>query len=667
MSDMTAAKKYLTKSKFKTGHKCANKLYFMQESAFTSNSEENLFLSALADGGYQVGELAKLSHATGHSIETLDRELAKQKTSELMKSENVTIFEGAFNYGSLFIRADIIKKSGSSIHLMEVKSKTFDAERISECGFFTKKKDKIDSDWEPYLIDVAFQAYVISKAHPELTITSSLVLLDKQKRSTIEGLNQKFIILSDSVNGSKIRMAPGTTPDTIGETLLRTISVDEEVHHLWDQLYTGNLSFAAYVTSLAGVYESAKFPNAPVTRHCKSCEYRIPQTMKDNGSRSGFDHCFKNIAKLNDTDLEQNFIFDIRNNWRVADALMPSTLFAKDLTEEDLKVKPRSGEAGWSESERKLIQVDFSRDPSKQLLSRDRELNAEIDGWNFPYHFIDFETMTAAIPLYKGRRPYEQVAFQFSHHMVTEDGTISHASQYLNFERGKFPNFEFLRALKASIGNDNGTVFRYHNHENTVLNDIRRQILDLEEPLSDAGDLVEFIDSITNRKQGTKVIHEGHRALVDLCQVVDRYYFHRNMGGRTSIKKVLPAILNDSTYLQTRYSNSLINLGISSLARGNFVLISKDEDGNVIDPYKSLPPVFDDLKIEVDPEEDGIVIDGELCEGGAAMMAYARMQFSEVTEHQRKQTAEALLRYCELDTFAMVLIWEYWVNDLLKR
>jgi len=33
----------------------------------------------------------------------------------------------------------------------------------------------------------------------------------------------------------------------------------------------------------------------------------------------------------------------------------------------------------------------------------------------YPYHFIDFETSTVAIPFHKGMRPYEPVAFQFSH------------------------------------------------------------------------------------------------------------------------------------------------------------------------------------------------------------------------------------------------------------
>jgi hypothetical protein len=664
---MVNSKKYLTKSKFKTGHDCANKLFFMQDSDFASINEENAFLSALADGGFQVGELAKLMHPEGVRIQTIDKEDAKNLTSKLMSSDIVTIFEAAFGFGPLFIRADVVRKAGSSLHLMEVKSKTFDSERHSECGFFTKKRDKIDADWEPYLMDVAFQAYVISKAYPKLTVTCSLVLLDKQKRSTTEGLNQRFVIVSDSGDGPKVRVTEDTTAESVGETLLRTINVDAEINHLRNQQYSNGLSFTEYVMSLAGVYETSKFPDAPVTRHCKNCEYRIPEALIVEGKKSGFEYCFKKLQNLKDKDFDELFIFDVRNNWRVADALMPSTIFAKDLTEEDLKVKSRTGEPGWSESERKIIQIDFSRDKNKTLLSRDQELKSEIESWAFPYHFIDFETITAAIPFNKGRRAYEQMAFQFSHHKVTEDGKISHATQYLNLERGKFPNFDFLRALKRAIGNDNGTVFRYHNHENTVLNDIRRQILDLEEPLRDSDDLIEFIDSITNRKKNSKIVHEGARAMVDLCQVVDRYYFHRDMGGRTSIKKVLPAILNDSKYLQQRYSQPLFDLGITSLSRGNVILITKDDEGTIVDPYKALPPVFDDISIDVDPEEDGVLINGELCEGGAAMMAYARLQFSEVSDHQRKKTEEALLRYCELDTLAMVLIWEYWAKDLLLR
>ena len=48
--------------------------------------------------------------------------------------------------------------------------------------------------------------------------------------------------------------------------------------------------------------------------------------------------------------------------------------------------------------------------------------------------------------------------------------------------------------------------------------------------------------------------------------------------------------------------------------------------------------------------------------GGAATIAYARMQFEEVSQAEREATKKALLRYCELDTLAMVMIFEAWNN-----
>ena len=42
-----------------------------------------------------------------------------------------------------------------------------------------------------------------------------------------------------------------------------------------------------------------------------------------------------------------------------------------------------------------------------------------------------------------------------------------------------------------------------------------------------------------------------------------------------------------------------------------------------------------------------------------SFLAYAPMQFSEMLETEKAQLEKALLKYCELDTFVMVLIWEY--------
>ena len=49
-------------------------------------------------------------------------------------------------------------------------------------------------------------------------------------------------------------------------------------------------------------------------------------------------------------------------------------------------------------------------------------------------------------------------------------------------------------------------------------------------------------------------------------------------------------------------------------------------------------------------------------DGAAAMTSYARMQFTEMSELERDALTRALLRYCELDTMAMVMIMEAWLD-----
>jgi hypothetical protein len=49
----------------------------------------------------------------------------------------------------------------------------------------------------------------------------------------------------------------------------------------------------------------------------------------------------------------------------------------------------------------------------------------------------------------------------------------------------------------------------------------------------------------------------------------------------------------------------------------------------------------------------------ELAKGGAAMMAFSMMQFTEMSELETRKLCQALLRYCELDTLAMGKIIEH--------
>ena len=269
---------------------------------------------------------------------------------------------------------------------------------------------------------------------------------------------------------------------------------------------------------------------------------------------------------------------------------------------------------------------------------------------------IDFETATVPIPFNKGRHPYEQIAFQFSHHVVHEDHTVEHAGEYLNSTPGVFPNFDFVRALRDSLG-DSGTIFCYSHHENTVLCQIREQLLSSEGPVQD--ELISFIESITIKKQGSKILWEGPRNMVDLCDMVKKYYYHPLTQGSNSLKYVLPAIIQDSSSIREKYSRPIYGTEIKSKNFSAHAWIQKAEEGEIRDPYRTLPKIFEkwdsqDFELEMS--------NNDIQNGGAAMTAYAMMQFSYMDEREREKIREALLRYCELDTFAMVLIWEYWDN-----
>jgi hypothetical protein len=122
---------------------------------------------------------------------------------------------------------------------------------------------------------------------------------------------------------------------------------------------------------------------------------------------------------------------------------------------------------------------------------------------------------------------------------------------------------------------------------------------------------------------------------------------------------LLPAIIYCSPFLQEKYSKPCYDTDeIPSLNLKDHTWLVRSEDGKIKNPYKTLPPIFSNIYhgiYEFCKEEDE-----ELADGGAAMMAYAKMQFSEMSEKEREFYRNALLKYCELDTLAMVMIYEGW-------
>ena len=648
----------LTKSRFKLGLECPNKLFYTGKKEYANQKISDPFLEALAEGGFQVEELARMHYPGGILIEGQDGdyEILWKKTLELLNQEYVIIYEAAFLIEGLFVRTDILVKNGNSIELIEVKSKSFDS---SDENIFVGKRGGLLSEWKPYLFDIAFQKYVMQLCFPEWEISSSILMADRVRKTSIDSLNQLFRISKSSENRTGIKKLVESIEQT-GDFILSKKNVTDIIEKIEADVYKYNesLKFKDSILFLKENYLEDKYSRWPTSfSSCKKCEFKTLLDEKEEGLKSGFEECFSKQLGWTQEEFNKPQIFDIWNFSKGKQLFEKKIYFMDEVTKENIDLKLDSDK--FSSTERQWIQIKKEVNNDSSVFVKLDGLKSEINKLNYPLHFIDFETSAVALPFTKGRKPYEQVAFQFSHHIYYENGIIEHANEYINCESGFFPNFEFLRRLKESLNQDNGTILRYANHENAILNAIYEQLTDSTE--SDKTDLIEFIKSISHSNSESVMKWQGHRDMVDLLEIVKKYYYNPLTKGSNSIKAVLPAVLNSSSYLQEKYSKEICEINVTSKNFNDDHIWLKTKKGKILNPYDLLPPVFEDWDEE--KIESTLSEIENIANGGAALTAYSKLQFTDMEETETRQIINALLKYCELDTLAMVMIFEHFKND----
>lgn len=682
--------KPFTKSVFKIALSCPTKLYYARHPEWYANSnDENDFLAALAEGGFQVGELAKIyTHVDVDLHDVTDYHEALTKTEELLARDEVVIAEAAFGYDNLFIRADIVRKEGNRIDLIEVKAKSFNPETDTWMGKRANDKNSINTTWREYLYDLAFQRYVVSLAKPKYEVHSYLMLADKSRFADVDNLNQLFKIRKENGRTS-IEVNPEVKQklESSEVEILKAFDAEEVVQAIINGTsgeqakYLGDKKFVDFVEKMCEAWTKDQRIATDISSRCFKCEFCNPTQA---GMKDGRDECWLDKAKFAPSKSKKPLISELWDFRKKDDMIRVKSYYLENLTEEWVKREHNSRlEDGLSASDRRWLQIAIATQ-NKELMAEFRNdlqgdtyldcegIKAYIKAHDIrpPYHMIDFETTAVALPYYNGMHPYEQVAFQFSHHIITPnaDGTftIEHKGQWLNEDVNAFPNFKFVRELKAQL--DKGTIFRYAMHENSILNAIKKQLEQSNEP--DKEELIAFINSITHEGKDRK----GERDMIDLCDIVKKFYYcYSQMHGSNSIKQVLPAVLNSSTYLQNKYSQKIYGKDIPSQnipANDPIAWISRMADGTIDNPYHLLPSVAEYLgltqeqvwKLEDNQAEGNENDDMTVANGGAALTAYSKLMFCDGQMDQALRTA--LLRYCELDTMAMVFIWEYFLHEI---
>ena len=179
--------------------------------------------------------------------------------------------------------------------------------------------------------------------------------------------------------------------------------------------------------------------------------------------------------------------------------------------------------AGFDATERQRIAIDACH--TNQVYTNPSMIRNWLDQLEYPLYFLDYETISPAVPLFDRSRPFQQIPFQFSLHIQRKpSGPLEHVS-FLHTGRDD-PRPGFIRHLITGC-ETNGSVIVYNQaFENRINNELGDSFPECRPDLN----------SISNRMRDL------------LIPFRSRYLYHPQMNGSASLKSVLPAFVPDLNY-----------------------------------------------------------------------------------------------------------------------
>ncbi len=204
-------------------------------------------------------------------------------------------------------------------------------------------------------------------------------------------------------------------------------------------------------------------------------------------------------------DLPENNIFELyRGGKKCFELFNSGVLYIKDIPP-DFKLSRVQQIQKWCD----VMGIShIEKQPIKEFLSTLKE----------PLHYLDFETISPAIPLFDGTRPYQRVPFQFSLHVAEGKGKLRHAGFLA--DGAEDPRPVFLCRLKETLGSTGSIVTYNQAFEDSVLKELAEAF----------PDYAEWIAEVRTR-------------LVDLLKPFQNFHYYDPLQkGSASIKQVLPAL-----------------------------------------------------------------------------------------------------------------------------
>lgn len=252
------------------------------------------------------------------------------------------------------------------------------------------------------------------------------------------------------------------------------------------------------IEDLGAVLNQDSEPDVLIGSHCKNpyaCAFK--------------DYCWKPLGKT---------IFHLPNfRGKAKDELIEQRIVKLDEIPADIKLTANA------QSNVDLLQKE-------QVHIDNDAIQNELSTLQYPLYFFDFETFGDPIPRLDGLSPYEAYPFQYSCHVLHEDGGLEH-HEYLHQDTSD-PR-EYLSSMMLDVLKSEGSIIAYYaTFEKGIIKGLAESLPHYRDKLESL--LPRFWDQLL---------------------IFKKYYKHHGFMGSNSIKSVLPVIVPELSYVDLDVAN----------------------------------------------------------------------------------------------------------------
>ena len=409
----------------------------------------------------------------------------------------------------------IFKKGDDGIYYL-LEDLDLNIEDYMPLNIYSRNKDKLFDRYSGpghYIYDIAVQRFII-----ENDLHSHGI--NKQVKYYLAVLNSNYVFDGKYENGEPVYNQVN------GEDIISYIDVTNITRDLMDKIYIDSKKIKKYIDDLSGdrvpLGEYCEYKKTVKCKYCPICYDILPE------KHSLFAYVNNNFGfKKGNVKYDT---YDLINDGKVSMLDIPDDM----LNREKNRIQKETVISGKPYmNERKI------KDGIKQI--------------TYPLYHLDFETFPCPLPRYKGERPYTQSVFQFSLHVERTPGVCDKIKDHYGYLAPDHLDhrLDLIKLMCDLIPLDKMVLVYNDSFEKTRLKELAYIFPEYKEKLLKIRDNVFDLMNIVKTKSS---LYESLGYDKEEAKMFN--YYHPDMDGSFSIKKVLP-LFSDLTYKGMEVGNGV--------------------------------------------------------------------------------------------------------------